>query len=93
MEAKFTMFGIKERELDDAINNSLLRADMGNIFDVAKKSQLLKRPIDPTFAELEKERILRNQLNSSDGVAVDLHDQVSDFILNQRPTTSTELLF
>lgn len=93
MEAKFTMFGIKERELDDAINNSLLRADMGNIFDVAKKSQLLKRPIDPTFAELEKERILRNQLNSSDGVAVDLHDQVSDFIINQRPTTSTELLF
>lgn len=77
------MFGIKERDLDDAINNSLLRADMGNIFDVAKKSQLLKRPVDPTFAQLEKERILRNQLNSSDGVAVDLHDQVGKVTLYQ----------
>lgn len=71
------MFGIKERDLDDAINSSLLQSEMNNIFDLNSKSQNLTRPIDPQLAEREKERILRSQLNSSDGDAVELHDQVN----------------
>lgn len=72
-----TMFGIRERDLDDAINNSLLRSDMNSFCEDMKKSgSTLSGDVDPDSLQREKERILRSQLDSSDGLAVDLHDQV-----------------
>lgn len=77
------MFGINERDMDDAINSSLLRSDMNN-FCEDKKRSTLSGTVDPDLVEREKERILRSQLNSSDGVAVDLHDQVTSFPTHKR---------
>lgn len=70
------MFGIKESDFDYGINNSLLRTDMSDICDMKKKGQSLVNVVDPEFVEREKERFQRSQLNSSDGDAVELHDQV-----------------
>lgn len=72
------MFGIKESELDDAINNSLLRADMKSFCEKQKiKKEFSGGGVDdPEVLQREKERIIRSQLNSADGEAVDLHDQV-----------------
>ena len=72
------MFGIQERELDEAISHSLLRADMEVFCDSATKKTgpRLSGTLDPDILQREKERILRSHLDSSDGNAVELHDQV-----------------
>lgn len=73
------MFGIKERDFDDAINNCLLRKDMKGFCDsYMKTGATLSGDLDPDLMQREKERIIRSQLDSSDGVAVDLHDQVKE---------------
>lgn len=77
------MLGINERDMDDAINSSLLRSDMNN-FCEDKKRTTLSGTVDPDLVQREKERILRMQLNSSDGEAVDLHDQVTSLATHER---------
>lgn len=70
-------FGIKDRDLDDAISNSLLQADMTGFVDKMKRrASTISGHVDEDLIQLERERIIRSQLNSSDGEAVDLHDQV-----------------
>lgn len=83
------MFGIKDRELEDAINNSLLRADMKDFCDSAKRRGSTM-PTDPYLVQREKERVLRSHLDSSNGDAVELHDQVN--ATRQYPPPSIHLL-
>lgn len=69
----------------------MLRADMSNISDMKKKGQSLANVIDPDFVQREKERLQRAQLNSSDGDAVELHDQVNWLIIYSNASALTTL--
>lgn len=66
---------IGESDLDAAINYSLLRGDMNSV--IFKDGNPMDGTMKPEIIEREKERIIRSQLNSSDGNTVEIHDQVS----------------
>lgn len=73
------MFGIKDRDMDDALNNSLLQADLNGFCEKNKRrASTLSGSLDSDLMQREKERIIRSQLDSSNGEAVDLHDQVRE---------------
>lgn len=68
-------YPIKEHEFDEALSHTLLRGDMGKIWNITKDSRNLKGLNDPVLIERERERIARAQLNSQDGNTTEEHDQ------------------
>uniref|UniRef100_A0A336MIC6 Gustatory receptor n=1 Tax=Culicoides sonorensis TaxID=179676 RepID=A0A336MIC6_CULSO len=68
-------YPIKEHEFDEALSHSLLRGDMGKIFNLTEKSKNFSGLSDPILIERAKERIARSQLNSQDGDTAEEHDQ------------------
>lgn len=63
---------ISDNDFEDAINYSLLRDDM--VKDIGL-SKLNNQSLDPELIQREKERVIRAQLNSSDGNIAEKHDQ------------------
>ncbi|XP_037027029.1 gustatory and odorant receptor 22-like isoform X2 [Bradysia coprophila] len=67
---------IEEPELDNAFNISLLRDDMDQIWHIMNSDEKsVHNAMDPTLIQREKERAIRSQLNSANGMTAEIHDQ------------------
>ncbi|GAB0092499.1 Gustatory receptor [Sergentomyia squamirostris] len=69
------MFRIRDSDIDDAINHSLLYGDMNRVWDISQKGQKITGSVDPDLVQREKDRAVRAQLNSANGDTVEIHDQ------------------
>lgn len=70
------MVRIEEPDLDNALNISLLRDDMDQIWHIMNSDEKsVHNAMDPTLIQREKERAIRSQLNSADGNTAEIHDQ------------------
>lgn len=70
------MVRIEESELDNALNISLLRDDMDQIWHIMNSDEKsVHNAMDPTLIQREKERAIRSQLNSANGDTAEIHDQ------------------
>lgn len=67
---------IDESDLDNALNISLLRDDMDQIWHIMNSDEKsVHNAMDPMLIQREKERAVRSQLNSANGVTAEIHDQ------------------
>lgn len=70
------MVRIEEAELENSLNISLLRDDMDQIWHIMNSDEKsVHNAMDPTLIQREKERAIRSQLNSANGVTAEIHDQ------------------
>uniref|UniRef100_A0A240SYF9 Uncharacterized protein n=1 Tax=Phlebotomus papatasi TaxID=29031 RepID=A0A240SYF9_PHLPP len=69
------MFRIRESDIEEAINHSLLHGDMNRVWDISQKGQRITGTVDPQLVQREKDRSLRAQLSSANGDTVEIHDQ------------------
>lgn len=69
------MFRIRESDIEEAINHSLLHGDMNRVWDISQKGQRITGTVDPQMVQREKDRSLRAQLSSANGDTVEIHDQ------------------
>lgn len=70
------MVRIEEADLENALNISLLRDDMDQIWHIMNSDEKsVHNAMDPTLIQREKERAIRSQLNSANGVTAEIHDQ------------------
>lgn len=73
---KRKMVRIEEADLDNALNISLLRDDMDQIWHIMNSDEKsVHNAMDPTLIQREKERAIRSQLNSANGLTAEIHDQ------------------
>lgn len=70
------MVRIEEADLENALNITLLRDDMDQIWHIMNSDEKsVHNAMDPTLIQREKERAIRSQLDSSNGVTAEIHDQ------------------
>lgn len=70
------MVRIEEADLENALNISLLRDDMDQIWHIMNSDEKsVHNAMDPTLIQREKERAIRSQLNSAHGDTAEIHDQ------------------
>lgn len=69
------MVKIEDAELEAAINNCLLHADMGKAWFTGRDKKTIQIGMGPNVVKREKERAQRAQLDSSHGDTAETHDQ------------------